>query len=67
VAAVLRREELEMDARLALFRRLAERLEEALALARPAHLSDEKWCLLVAAALVRGSHTHSWVRSTPQP
>ena len=53
VAAVLRRDDLDMDARLALFGRLSERLEPALGMGRPAHLSEEKWCLLVGAALVR--------------
>jgi uncharacterized RDD family membrane protein YckC len=53
LAAVLRREELTLEARLSLFSQLALRLEERLSMARPAHLSHEKWCLLVAAAGVR--------------
>ncbi|MCI0574071.1 MAG: RDD family protein [Myxococcaceae bacterium] len=59
VAAVLRRDDLAMDARLTLFGRLCARLQEALGLERPAHLSDEKWCLLVAAALVRSEQARS--------
>jgi uncharacterized RDD family membrane protein YckC len=53
LAAVVRRDDLSMDARLGLFGRLAERLQEALGMARPEHLSDEKWCQLVAAAVAR--------------
>jgi uncharacterized RDD family membrane protein YckC len=50
-SAAMRREELGMEARLALFAALARRLEEELNLDKPAHLSDEKLVLLVAAAL----------------
>jgi uncharacterized RDD family membrane protein YckC len=57
VAAVLRRDDLAMDARLSLFGQLSARLQEAFGMARPPHLSDEKWCLLVAAALVRSEQT----------
>lgn len=52
LSAALRREELRMEARLQLFAALGARLQEALAMEKPAHLSDEKWTLLVAAALV---------------
>lgn len=52
LTAALRREELQLEARLRLFSELGEYLEEALAHARPAHLSPEKWSLLVAAALL---------------
>jgi uncharacterized RDD family membrane protein YckC len=52
LSAALRREELRMEARLQLFAALGNRLQEALGMEKPAHLSDEKWTLLVAAALV---------------
>lgn len=52
LSACLRREELRMEARLQLFAALGARLQEALAMEKPAHLSDEKWTLLVAAALL---------------
>jgi uncharacterized RDD family membrane protein YckC len=52
LSAALRREELRLEARLRLFSALGARLQQALALDKPAHLSDEKWTLLVAAALV---------------
>ncbi len=52
LTAALRREELRMEARLRLFAALGARLQDALAMEKPAHLSDEKWTLLVAAALL---------------
>jgi len=52
LSAALRREELRMEARLQLFSALSTRLQDVLAMEKPAHLSDEKWTLLVAAALV---------------
>ncbi|WP_257458603.1 RDD family protein [Archangium lipolyticum] len=52
LSAALRREELRMEARLRLFSALGTRLQELLAMEKPAHLSDEKWTLLVAAALL---------------
>jgi uncharacterized RDD family membrane protein YckC len=52
LSAVLRREELSMEARLRLFSALGAKLQELLAMEKPAHLSDEKWTLLVAAALL---------------
>lgn len=52
LTAALRREELSLEARLRLFSALSTRLQELLALEKPAHLSDEKWTLLVAAALL---------------
>ena len=52
LSAALRREELRMEARLQLFSALGARLQDALAMEKPAHLSDEKWTLLVAAALL---------------
>jgi uncharacterized RDD family membrane protein YckC len=52
LSAALRREELRMEARLRLFSALGSRLQELLAMQKPAHLSDEKWTLLVAAALL---------------
>jgi uncharacterized RDD family membrane protein YckC len=50
-SASLRREELGMEARLHLFSALSTRLEEELGFGKPAHLSDEKFVLLVTAAL----------------
>jgi uncharacterized RDD family membrane protein YckC len=52
LTSALRREELRLEARLKLFAALSTRLQEALAMEKPAHLSDEKWTLLVAAALL---------------
>jgi uncharacterized RDD family membrane protein YckC len=52
LSAAMRREELHMEARLQLFSALGTRLQEALGMEKPAHLSDEKWTLLVAAALL---------------
>lgn len=52
LAAAIRREEMRMEARLQLFSALSHRLQDALAMEKPTHLSDEKWTLLVAAALV---------------
>jgi uncharacterized RDD family membrane protein YckC len=52
LSAAMRREELRMEARLRLFSALGTRLQELLAMEKPAHLSDEKWTLLVAAALL---------------
>jgi uncharacterized RDD family membrane protein YckC len=52
LSAALRREELRLEARLRLFSALGARLQDALAMEKPAHLSDEKWTLLVAAALL---------------
>lgn len=52
LSAALRREELRMEARLRLFSALGTKLQELLSLEKPAHLSDEKWTLLVAAALL---------------
>jgi uncharacterized RDD family membrane protein YckC len=52
LSAALRREELHLEARLQLFSALGSRLQEALAMEKPAHLSDEKWTLLVATALM---------------
>lgn len=54
LAAALRREELAMPARLALFRRLSEYASERFGLSRPEHLSDEKYVLAVAALLAQG-------------
>lgn len=59
LSAALRREELRMEARLRLFAALGERLQELLAMQRPAHLSDEKWTLLVAAALLPSAATRA--------
>jgi len=52
LSVVLRREELRMEARLRVFSALGTKLQELLGMEKPAHLSDEKWTLLVAAALV---------------
>ena len=57
LSAVARRDELGMEARLQLFGVLSERLQDSLALARPEHLSDEKWCQWIAASLVRASRS----------
>jgi uncharacterized RDD family membrane protein YckC len=54
LSAALRREELRLEARLRLFSALGTKLQELLAMEKPAHLSDEKWTLLVAAALLPG-------------
>ncbi|GHG74979.1 hypothetical protein GCM10012319_23160 [Comamonas sp. KCTC 72670] len=62
LTAALRREELRMEARLRLFAALGARLRDALAMEKPAHLSDEKWALLVAAALLPPK---AKARSTP--
>jgi uncharacterized RDD family membrane protein YckC len=51
-AAAMRREELGMEARLSLFSTLAQRLQDDADFHKPAHLSDEKLVLLIAAALV---------------
>jgi uncharacterized RDD family membrane protein YckC len=61
-SAALRREELGMEARLSLFAQLAKRLEEEVDLVKPAHLSDEKLVLLVAAALASGEKRHDGKR-----
>lgn len=55
LSAAIRREELSMEARLHLFSALGQRLQELLSMEKPAHLSDEKWALLVAAALLPSS------------
>lgn len=52
VTLCLRREELALEARLALFARAAEHLEERLGLQRPAHFSDEKYVLNLVAVLL---------------
>ncbi|WP_223635250.1 RDD family protein [Corallococcus sp. EGB] len=52
LSSALRREELRLEARLTLFSALGARLQDSLAMEKPAHLSDEKWTLLVAAALL---------------
>jgi hypothetical protein len=52
LSAVLRREELSLEARLRLFSALGAKLQHLLSMEKPAHLSDEKWTLLVAAALL---------------
>ena len=52
LSAAMRREELGLEARLQLFAALSARLQGELAMDKPAHLSDEKWTLLVAAALL---------------
>lgn len=54
LAAALRREELAMGARLALFHRLSAYASERFGLSRPEHLSDEKYVLAIAALLARG-------------
>jgi uncharacterized RDD family membrane protein YckC len=64
LSAALRREELRMEARLKLFATLGARLQDALAMEKPAHLSDEKWSLLVATALLPAS-AGAAARSTP--
>lgn len=50
-SAVLRREELSIEARLGLFAAIAARLEAQLGFTKPAHLSDEKLTLLVLQAV----------------
>jgi uncharacterized RDD family membrane protein YckC len=51
-SAALRRDELSLEARLRLFAALGTRLQDVLAMEKPSHLSDEKWALLVATALL---------------
>ncbi len=51
-SAAFRREELALKARLSLFSTLSEHLQSDLNFVKPAHLSDEKLVLSVAAALV---------------
>ncbi|WNG45676.1 RDD family protein [Archangium minus] len=65
LSAALRREELRMEARLRLFSALGTKLQELLAMEKPAHLSDEKWTLLVAAALIPapGARTSTGARA----
>ncbi|MFP2932556.1 RDD family protein [Pyxidicoccus sp. 3LG] len=66
LSAALRREELRLEARLRLFSALGSRLQDALAMEKPAHLSDEKWTLLVAAALLPSQGAaKAGARSTP--
>jgi uncharacterized RDD family membrane protein YckC len=65
LSAALRREELGLEARLQLFAALSARLQEALAMDKPAHLSDEKWTLLVAAALVPAPDPKRRLRGGP--
>ncbi len=67
LSAALRREELGLEARLQLFSALSARLQEALAMEKPGHLSDEKWTLLVAAALVPLSRTAPRRSGTSSP
>lgn len=55
VSAAMRREELSIEARLALFSAISERLQTEWGFGRPEHLSDEKLVLLVTAALVARS------------
>ncbi len=50
-SSALRREELEVEARLRLFAELARRLEQRLDLGKPDHLSDEKFVLGLTAVL----------------
>ena len=59
LTAALRREDLRLEARLRLFSALGARLQDALALEKPAHLSDEKWTLLVATALLPAPGTRA--------
>ncbi len=66
LTTALRREELRMEARLRLFSALGQRLQELLALEKPAHLSDEKWTLLVAAALLPPPGARSTPTSRPR-
>jgi len=63
LSAALRREELRMEARLRLFSALGTKLQELLAMEKPAHLSDEKWALLVAAALLPSPGSQSGGRA----
>ncbi|MBJ6763130.1 RDD family protein [Myxococcaceae bacterium JPH2] len=65
LSAAVRREELGIEARLRLFSALGARLQDALAMEKPAHLSDEKWTLLVATALLPRPARNSGARSTP--
>lgn len=53
LSAALRREELSMDARLAVFGELARYIEERFGLEKPEHYSDEKLVLEAVAALLQ--------------
>jgi uncharacterized RDD family membrane protein YckC len=53
ISAVLRREEMSVEARLKFFAKAAARLEQELGFSKPEHLSDEKVVLLVCAAIAR--------------
>ncbi len=64
LSAALRREELHLEARLKLFAALGSRLQDALAMEKPAHLSDEKWTLLVATALLPSQGARKLPRGT---
>jgi uncharacterized RDD family membrane protein YckC len=63
LSVVLRREELRMEARLRVFSALGTKLQELLGMEKPAHLSDEKWTLLVAAALLPSSGAQAGTRA----
>jgi uncharacterized RDD family membrane protein YckC len=66
-AAALRREELGIEARLHLFATLAHRLQEEVGFFKPPHLSDEKLCLLVTAALAARSAERSRSARSAKP
>ncbi|MGC4113988.1 MAG: RDD family protein [Myxococcales bacterium] len=53
LSAALRREELSMEARLTLFKALSEYVTERFSLEKPVHLSDEKYVVAIASALVQ--------------
>lgn len=65
-SSAMRREELGMEARLHLFSTLSQRLQQDLGFFKPAHLSDEKLCLLVTAALA-ARNTERARPSAPRP
>lgn len=66
-SAALRREELTIEARLKLFAELSRRLERELDLARPAHLSDEKFVLGLTAVLAWKKGERGRTRRPPPP
>lgn len=64
--AAIRREELQLEARLKLFAAISQRLQDEAGFSKPAHLSDEKLVLLVAAALAARSAEKRKARLGPR-
>jgi len=68
ISAALRREELQLEARLKLFAELSARLQRELQIDKPPHLSDENLVLWVVSALVAAEQQRQRapLRSTPR-